>query len=152
MLLLASLLACCEVAHAGNDWGNPVTPAEVAECANHESSAAEQRLIAVYSHVLVGLKRVDAEYVHSYPNRPPLHAAASLVAAQRTWLNFRRQSCRVEQLVVLSGNPSRGDQPAIAVTACEGKLSSARAVELESLASSYGIPLNEEPSAVHRAD
>lgn len=152
MLLLASLLACCEVAHASNDCDNPVASAEVVERAGHESSAAERRLISVYSQVLVGLRRVDAEYVRSYPNRPPLHVAASLVAAQHTWLNFRRQSCRVEQLVILSGNPSRGDQAAIAVTACEGKLSSARAVELESLASSYGITLNEEPGAVHRAD
>ncbi|ATI29520.1 MULTISPECIES: lysozyme inhibitor LprI family protein [Ralstonia solanacearum species complex] len=143
--LIALLLACCGIAHAGNDCGNPVTAAEVAACADRESSAAEQRLSTVYSQVLAGLKRVDKEYGHLYPNRPPLRAAASLSAAQRAWLNFRRQSCHVEELVVFYGNPSRGDQPAIAVAACEGRLSSARAAELESLASSYDISLGEDP-------
>lgn len=141
---MASLLACCGVAHSSNDCGNPVTSAEVAECVDREGSAAEQRLSAVYSQILVGLKRVDKEYGDTYPTRPPLRVAASFSAAQRVWLSFRRQSCHVEKLVALSGNPSRGDQPAITVAACEGRLSSARAVELENLASSYGTSLSED--------
>lgn len=143
-LLIASLLACGGGAHAGSDCGNPVTSAEVAECTDRESSAIEQKLNAVYSQVLMGLGRVDKEYGHSSPNRPALHAAESFAAAQRAWLNFRRQSCHVENLVVLNGNPGRGDQPAIAVAACESRLSSARVTELRNLASSYDISISED--------
>lgn len=143
-LLIASFLACGEVAHAGNDCSNPATSAEVAECADRESSAVEQKLNAVYSQVLMGLGRVDKEYGHSYPNRPALHAAESFAAAQRAWLNFRRQSCHVENLVVLNGNPDRGDQSAIAVAACESRLASARGAELQNLASSYDISVGED--------
>ncbi|MHA6824125.1 lysozyme inhibitor LprI family protein [Ralstonia pseudosolanacearum] len=147
LLLLATVLACCKVAHASTDCDNPVTSTEVAECADRERAAAEQRLSAVYSQVLASLQRVDAEYLRSYPNHQPLRAAASLAAAQRAWLTFRRQSCHVEELVARSGNPSRGDTSAIADTTCESRLSSARAVELENLASSYDIALGEEPAA-----
>ncbi|QOK94509.1 DUF1311 domain-containing protein (plasmid) [Ralstonia pseudosolanacearum] len=147
LLLLAAFLACGTVAHASTDCDNPVTSAEVAECADREHSAAEQRLNAVYSQVLASLHRVDAEYLRSYPNHHPLRAAASLAAAQRAWLTFRRQSCHVEELVALSGNPNQGDLSAIAVTTCESRLSSARTVELENLASAYDIALGEEPAA-----
>lgn len=144
LLLTALLLACGGVAHASTDCGNPVTSADVAECADRENLVTEQKLGAVYSQVLMGLRKVDKEYGHSYPNRPPLHAAESFAAAQRAWLNFRRQSCHVEELVVRNSNSSRGDQPAIAVAACESRLSSARVAELESLATTYDISASKD--------
>ncbi|MBR7539976.1 DUF1311 domain-containing protein, partial [Mycobacterium tuberculosis] len=74
----------------------------------------------------------------------PLHAAESFAAAQRAWLNFRRQSWRVEELVVRNSNPSRGDPSAIAVAACESRLSSARVAELESLVTTYDISASKD--------
>lgn len=141
-LLIVSLLACGRGAHASTDCGNPVTTAEIAECTNREASATEQRLNAVYSQVLTGLEAIDKGYGHSYPNRQPLRAANSFAAAQRAWLNFRRLTCHVEELIVLNGNPGRGDQPAIAIAACELRLSLARVAELEKLASSYEISVS----------
>ncbi|WP_239498074.1 lysozyme inhibitor LprI family protein [Ralstonia sp. GX3-BWBA] len=144
LLLTASLLAWGGVAYASTDCGNPVTSADVAQCADRESLVIERKLGAVYSQVLIGLRKVDKEYSHSYPNRPPLHAAESFAAAQRAWLNFRRQSCHVEELVVRNGNPSRGDQPGIAVAACESRLSSARVAELENLVTTYDISASKD--------
>ncbi|MCT7307916.1 lysozyme inhibitor LprI family protein [Ralstonia wenshanensis] len=143
LLLIVALLACGGSAHASTDCNNPVTPAEVAECADRENSVNEQKLRAVYSQVLIGLGRIDKEYSHTYPNRPPLRVAESFASAQRAWLKFRRQSCHVEKLIVLNGNPSRGDQSAAAVTACESRLALARVAELENLASTYDISVGE---------
>jgi uncharacterized protein YecT (DUF1311 family) len=143
-LLIASLLVCGGGAHASTDCGNPVTSAEVAECVDQENSVTEQKLRAVYSQIFIGLGRIDKEYGLSNPNRPPLHSAEAFAAAQRTWLKLRHQSCHVEELVVRNSNPSRGDQPVIAVAACEGRLSSARVAELEGLATTYNISVSKD--------
>lgn len=145
--LFALLLGLGELAFASDDCSNPVTTAAVAVCVERNHALAEQRLNAVYGRILSALRKVDAEYARSYPERPALHAAESLVAAQRIWRVFRRESCHSEALIVLSGNPSRGDNAAITLSACEARLASARADELESLARSYDIALTDGPHA-----
>jgi uncharacterized protein YecT (DUF1311 family) len=111
----------------------------MAICADRANIAAEDRLNASYKRALAGLRKIDAEYAQHFPSRGALGATAGLVAAQRAWIDFRRQSCGTERLIVLSGNPSRGDYAGLAETECQSTLASARADELERLAKAYDM-------------
>lgn len=139
---LLPLLLAATTSFANVDCENPITTKDMAECDQMDSSAVNKRLNAVYRKVLRGLQMVDSTFAHDYPDRKPLRAAASLVAAQKTWLAYRQQSCQLQGLIVRAGNPSRGGYEGLTASSCETQMASARADELEQLARNLVIPLD----------
>lgn len=120
---------------------NPVTPTEIAECTDREAETAEQELNRVYQQVMKGLAKEEAQLAKLFPDRPAPALRAALIAAEKEWLKYREHSCRLVGLVVLGGNPSRGDPEAISVTACNAQYARARIEELKKFAQAYDISL-----------
>ena len=142
LVLLPVLGSVPLVAIGAEPCTNPVNSAEIAECGDRDAQAAEKELNVVYQQVMKGLGRAESDFGKDFPNMKALQLRANLIAAEREWLKYRAQSCKLEGQVVLSGNPSRGDFSGIAETACQAQFARARVGELKRFAKIYDIQID----------
>jgi uncharacterized protein YecT (DUF1311 family) len=143
LFALATVLGLlCQEAKARDHCENQVTTSDMARCADLTAARATKELNDALQKVMRGLDKLEGTFSKDFPERPKLQLKATLVAAQGDWDRYRALTCGLESDLVVLGNPSRGDYPALAGIACGEKMTRTRIAELKALAENYGIPLD----------
>ena len=120
------LLALHAAAQAPN-CRNPVTQADMTQCAAMEFDRADRELNQVWRSALAAVRQGDRDSAPYTDGRPS--GEAVLLAAQRSWLSFRDQHCTLEGYAMRGGTA----EPMV-YDGCRARLTEERARQLRDIA------------------
>ena len=116
-------------AAAALNCGNPITQADISQCAYADYLAADAELNRQWAITSRAMRRMDQGRDTSYDKRPGYFTA--LLAAQRAWLRFRDAHC-VSQGYQMRGGSGEG----MVVSLCRETLTRSRIDQLRKTAES----------------